>query len=200
MSDPIKVAKQEIERAQQTVEEVKAEVAKASADLAGGPASDPEQAAQQVADLRARLDRDLQTLRGRVPDPREIGERAKRTAIAVGGGIAALVAAIVLLKRRGATRRHEKAVEEQASAIASELLRLQADRLARANVSSAAVDEVVERVVDEVVDEDEGRGRTGRLLLLAGLAAGVGVALATRRRPTDDWDPVDAAVPGPPIS
>jgi hypothetical protein len=200
MSDPIEVAKQEIERAQQTVEEVKAEVAKASAELAGGPADDPEQAAQQVADLRARLDRDLQTLRSRVPDPKELGARAKRQALVVGGAIAAVVAAVLLLRRRGTRRRHERSVEEQATAIASELVRLQADRLSRASVSSAPADDAVERIVDEVVDEDEGGGRTGRLLLLAGLAAGVGVALATRRRSTDDGGPADAAVPGPPIS
>jgi hypothetical protein len=202
MNDPIETAKHEIDRAQRTVEEVKAEFARASEELAGGPAETPEEAARQVADLRARLDWDLQTLRGRIPDPREIGEQAKRTALAVAGGVGALVGVVVLLRKRGEKRRHERAVEESARAIAAELIRLQADRLHRASVSAGAVDDTVGRIVDEVVEEDAAsERRTGRWLLVLGVLAGAGVAVATRRQPLPPHshvDPVDAAVPGPP--
>jgi hypothetical protein len=129
VSDPIDTAKQavtdEVARATATVDEARARMRAAVDEVSGGPATDAAHAARQVAALRDGLDRDLAALRRRLPDPAQMGTRAKLGAAALGIAIAAVGLTVALLGRRRSRRARDAEVRQQAAALARELVRLQ---------------------------------------------------------------------------
>ena len=179
-------AKQELEQAkdtaQQAAETAKREAAstkdtvaetvkelKAAVDwVAGPPAKDPDEAERQIGELRARLERDVRTLRNRTPQPSQIDPRVKRAA----GAVAAVAAAMRLgsagMRRRGARRDRQREIRDHATWIARELARLDLER-------------VVDEVADEVSEERHGSGPGRLLLMVLGLLAGLAVTWLARQ-------------------
>jgi hypothetical protein len=180
VSEATETAKREVEKTRQSVKDAKEQLSEAMRSVGGPPAEDEDQAVEQIEAIRGQLERDLGTLRSRVPDARqyleEYGEQAKKVGIAVVGGVVALTTTVSLSKRRRAGKRHAQAVREQAAAIAQELARID---------------------LEEVTEEE--RGGSGKLVAVALAAAGVGIGAWMRRRneqelPDDLWaDPP----PGP---
>lgn len=153
-------------------DDAKAELTAALAARAGDPATSPEEAATQITSLRDSLQRDLDALRGRVPDPSELPGQTKQVGAAVGAGVLALGAGTLALRKRAARRNEEAAVRQQAVALAREIARLEMEP-------------------DDLVD-DRSSGWLGRVVAvvvsLAGIAA---AALAVRQRlagDDDQWD------------
>jgi hypothetical protein len=157
--------KAEMERVKHTADEVKAEVAAATDDRRGGPATSVDDATTKAADLRRGIERDVAALRARVPE----GDAAKQQAIdkartlgpPIGGGILALTAIIALFKRRGKRKRQEAEVREQALTLARAMARVQREGL-------------------DLDDEDGGGGL--KWLLLGAVAAGAGTFAFKRSR------------------
>jgi hypothetical protein len=165
--------KAEMERVKHTADEVKAEVAAATDERRGGPATSVDDATSKAAELRRGIERDVAALRARVPE----GDAAKQQAIAkartfgppIGGGILVLTTIIVWLKRRKTRKGHDAAVREQAMALAREMARI--DR------------EGIE------LDDDRGGGRL-KWLVLGAVAAGAGTVAWQRSRESIGVDDV----------
>lgn len=164
MSGAFDAAKRAAEETKETVAESRRQVSEAVDAIAGGPAKDVDHAEQQVTDLRARLQNDIEVLRNRIPDKDDLVSRGRSTGLAAAGGLAALTLGVVALRRRSARRSKQSRLSEQARAIAQEIARLERE---------------------EDLPEDEAGGRGGRLALLALLAAGAGVAVWARTRQGD---------------
>lgn len=156
------------------VDEAKEEVGEALKARRGEPSKDAEEAASQVAELRAALTRDMDALWNRLPEPSEVSVRARTAGGVAAGGLAAVGALFMLMRRRSARRDAEHEVRLQAMALARELSRLELD--------------------PEDVMNENGRGgimvRVGVVLAaLGGVAAAV---LAVRQRLKGDdevWEP-----------
>jgi hypothetical protein len=177
VSDPLEAAKREQDRTAETLADAKRQLTEAMDDKAGPPAEDPEQAEQQLRSIRGELERDLATLRARVPDTDKLVATARPIALAAGGALAT----VAVLSRRVAARRrrqrHEQELREQATALAEALARLDLDAI--------AAEAAAER------EQEEGKGRGA---LVAAALVGVGVVVAawararTREEP-DIWGP-----------
>jgi hypothetical protein len=179
---PVADLKAEFERVKHTADDVKAEVAAATDDRRGGPATSVEDAVSKAETLRQGIERDVAALKTRIPE----GDAAKQQAIAkartlgppVGGGLLAITTLIVLWKRRSARKRHDAAVGEQALAIARALARLDREEFE--------------------VEEDEGGGRL-KWLLLGTVAAGAGTLAWQRSRESVGIDDVFGAPEDDPL-
>jgi hypothetical protein len=181
-SGPLADFKAEVERVKHTADDVKSEVAAATDERRGGPATSVDDATTKAATLRAGIERDVASLRTRIP----AGEGAKQQAIdkartfgpPVGGGIFVLTAIIVLFKRRGARKRHDAEVREQALALARAMAR-------------------VER--EELETDDSAGGGWLKWLVLASAAAGGGFFAYQRSRESIGVDDVFGAPQDDPL-
>lgn len=153
-------------------DDARTELTAALAARAGDPATSPEEAATQITSIRAALQRDLDALRGRVPDPSEISGQTKQIGAAVGAGAVTLGIGGLALRKRAARHHDEEAVRLQAMALAREIARLDMEP-------------------DDLVDDRSG-GSLGRVIALVVSLAGIGAAaLAVRQRLAGDdelWD------------
>ncbi|MEX2550660.1 MAG: hypothetical protein WD638_10560 [Nitriliruptoraceae bacterium] len=172
----LEAIKAEAERAKNTVDEVKQEVSAALDERRGGGATSVEDAERKAAALRAGLERDLQTLGSRLPDPADLTDRARTIAIGAAGTLATVAGVIVVAGRRRAKTVQEREITEQAEALAAALGRIQA----------AAAD-----------GGQDAPGRWGRRLVVLAGAAGAGAAVWQRRR---GFDEVDEDLWGPPAT
>ena len=166
--DATETARREAARTRDTVAETVKEL-KAAVDWVGGPpAADPDQAEQQITALRERLDRDVRTLRSRIPEPSQIDPRSKQVAGGIAAAAALVPVGISALRRRGMRRDQQRRFRDQAIAIARELARLD-----------------LEGVLDDVTEElseERGSSRRGRaLLMLIGMVAGLAVTWVARQ-------------------
>ena len=161
-------AKREAANTKDTVAETVKELKAAVDWVAGPPAKDPDEAERQIGELRARLERDLRTLRSRTPQPSQIDPRTKRLAGAVAAGMAVVPLGIAGLNRRGARRERQREIRDHATWIARELARLDLER-------------VVDQVADEVAEERGAAGPARLLLMLVGLVAGLAATWLARQ-------------------
>lgn len=176
MSDPTQQAKAEFERTKNTVQDAKRDVSEAIDQKRGGPPEDVDDAERKLTELRAGIDRDLASLRSRIPDTDEVATNARTAGLVGVGGIAVVGVLIAVLKRRGAAKHRDEAVRVQAIALARELARVDAERLT-------------------ADDAEDGGGRRGWWLVVLGVLAGVGAVMWQRTQaavdvPADDvWGP-----------
>lgn len=169
--------KAEVERAKNTVSDVKAELDKVNDERRGGPATSVDDATAKAADLRRALARDVASLRARVPDTTKASETARTVGIAVGGGAVALFGLLAVLKRRGAAKAHDQAVRDQALALARELARIE---------RTGAVD-------------DEGGRFKWALLATAAVGVGAGAVAWQRSRTPSEIDDTFGAPTNDPL-
>ena len=150
------------------IDEAKDEVRQALKDRAGEPSKDAAEAARQVGELREAITRDLDELRGRVPQASEVTDQART--VGIGGAVAAVAAAVgavlVVVRRRAKRRTDQERVRAQALLLARELARLDLDPEDLAEDSSNTWPKVVAIVV--------------------ALGAGIAGALALRQRLAGD--------------
>lgn len=176
MSDQTPQIKAELERAKETVQEAKRDVSAAIDQKRGGPAADVDDAERKLAALRSDIDRDITSLRARIPDTDEVANNAKVAGIVGVGGLAVVGVVITLAKRRGAAKHRDEAIRVQAIALARELARVDAQRL-----------------VEE--DAEDGGNRRRWWVAFLGILAAVGAVMWQRTRaavdiPADDvWGP-----------
>lgn len=175
MSDITNTAKREVERTREAVKDAKDQLSEAMRSAGGPPAEDEDQAVRQIEAIRGKLERDLEVLKARVPDPQHLleryGDRFRTVGLAVAGGALAVAGTLRTARRRRAHKEQGELVRAQAAAIAHELARIEFHELAE--------------------DERAGRGRGAMLLALAAAGAGA-AAYARQRRQTgelDVWDP-----------
>lgn len=111
------------------IDDAKDEVRQALKDRAGEPSKDAAEAARQVGELREAITRDLDELRGRVPEASEVTGQARTVGIggAVAAGVAAVGAVLVVVRRRGKRQAEQERVRAQALLLARELARLDLD-------------------------------------------------------------------------
>jgi hypothetical protein len=159
---------QAAETARQQVQDARDALARTRAAAGGGPARSAREAEEQVASIRAAIERDVRTLRDRAvatdltaPGP------ARTAAITAGSGLLAVVGVAALGVGGMRRARARRDIERQARALAGALA----------------------RQASGVVDGSR-RGRSGLLLAATGvaLAAGAGVLAQRRRRPIDPDD------------
>lgn len=163
--------KQEAERARRGAVDVREQLSAAIDERRGGEATSVEDAKAKLEAARAGIDRDIATLWDRSPQREVLMDQLAP----VGAGIAAAAGILgggtALAKRRSTKRRHERALREEAEAIAAAIRRL-----------------------DQPDDGSAGRGwlRVLRLMIIGAVAAGA--AIAVRRRSDD----LGELVEGPP--
>jgi hypothetical protein len=187
--DAAKDVKRQVEdgvgKAQREFEAAKADLDAKRRAAEGPPAEDSEQAAEQVRDIRARLDQDLQALEARIPPTDTLVAQAKTIGGAAVAGVAVVAALGVWTKKRGEQKELEQEAERAARAIAEHLPAAWAEverRRAR------------EAMAEEVAEADEGFG-VGRLLAIIALLAAAVAAVVTQRRRHDEpdlWGPPPA--------
>jgi hypothetical protein len=157
------------------VDDVKAELSAAFRERAGEPASTPAEAMTQIIEIRGALTRDLDALRGRIPEPSEMAGQTKQIGAAAGIATAAMGVGAVVLRSRGKRKAEEEAVRVQAVALAREIARLELEP-------------------DEIVEDDPG-GWIGKVTAVIALVAAIGGAVvAIRQRMAGDEDIWDAPV------
>lgn len=155
------------------VDDVKAELSAALQERAGQPAATPAEAATQITEIRGALTRDLDALRGRVPEPAELSGPTKKVGAAAGLATVVLGAGGLVLRSKGKRRAEEEAVRVQAIALARELARLDLGP-------------------DDVVEDGSG-GWVGKVTAVVALIAAVGgTVVAIRQRMAGDEDVWDA--------
>lgn len=155
------------------VDDAKAELSAALEARAGEPASTPAEAATQITEIRGALTRDIDALRGRIPEPSELSGPTKQIGAAAGIATLVLGAGGLVLRSRGKRKAEEEAVRVQAVALARELARLDLEP-------------------DEVVPDSSG-GWVGKVTAVVALIAAVGGAVvAVRQRMAGDEDVWDA--------
>lgn len=159
--------KHEVERAKQTVEQVRAELSAATDDRRGGPATSVEDAQQKADKLRQGITRDLAALQARVPETSETIALAKRLGIAAGSTIAGVTLIVLLLSKRSQRRKERKQARQRAIDIAQELRRLDLGELSNA-------------LAEVPMPPPESTGSTGRKLAVLATLGGVG-AVAYRK-------------------
>lgn len=191
--DAVQRVKQQVQdgvaKAQREFDNAKSEAKRINERSQLPPAEDADQALQQVRDLRARMDRDIEALQSRVPPRETMMGQAKAVGGAVVGGLA-LVGTLAALRQK---RQEKQEVEAEA------------DRLARAIARHlpAALAEVSPPIRPRVVeDATEDGGGAGRALAIVALLASAAFAVWTQmRRSADDediWGP--PATPPPPAA
>lgn len=178
--NPTERVKDEIDRAKDTLEEVKTDVAAAIEAKRGGAATSVDDALNKTSRLRADIEQDVATLRARIPDPDELRERGLKAGIAVGGSALAVTALAMMVRKRAARRSRERETREQASALARALAR----ELAALDASTDA----------EAQDANGGRRRW--LLVLVGVAGAAALWWRARGVPALDEPYGDAHVEG----
>ncbi len=155
------------------VDDVKAELSVALQERAGEPASSPDEAATQITEIRAALTRDLDALRGRIPEPSELSGQTKQVGAAAGIATVILGAGGLVLRSKGKRKAEEEAVRAQAVALAREIARLDLEP-------------------DDVVEEGSG-GWIGKMTAVVAIVAAIGGAVvAIRQRMAGDEDVWDA--------
>jgi hypothetical protein len=134
VSDVTDKAKRELEDTKRSIQDAKDQLGQAMREVGGPPAEDEDQAVRQIEALRGQLDRDLATLRDRIPDGQEVleryGERLRTVGIAVAGGTATLWTVTTAIRRRRAESARAAVMRAQAIAIAREIARLDPEELA----------------------------------------------------------------------
>lgn len=166
-------AQREAARTKETVADAREQFRRAVDSAAGPPATDEDEAERQLAELRTRIARDVETLRSRVPDPDAIRQRARTIGIVAAVGVGLLGSAAVLRRRSGRRKEHDR-LRAQAEALARELARLEREEPAA----------------------DDGRGGRGRWLWLGlGAAGGLASWVLQQRRAEDAT--VQGELPGP---
>ena len=176
MSDQTPQIKAEFDRTKTTMQDAKRDVSEAIDKKRGGPPEDADDAERKLAELRSGIDRDITSLRARIPDTDEMANNAKVAGIVGVGGLAVVGLVITMAKRRGATKHRDEAIRVQAIALARELARVDARGL----------------VEDEA--EDGGSRRRWWIAFL-GILAAVGAVMWQRTQaavdvPADDvWGP-----------
>ncbi|MFA9446971.1 hypothetical protein [Egicoccus sp. AB-alg6-2] len=172
--------KEGVAKAQHEFEAAKSEAKRVNERAKLPPAEDADQAAQQVRDLRARMDRDIATLEARIPPRDTVLGQARAVGGAVVGGLA-LLGTVATLRQQ---RKEKKAFEEEA------------DKVARAIARHlpAAVAEVSPPIRPRVIEVDDGGGHTGRTLAILALLASAAFAIWTQVRDRDG----EADIWGPP--
>lgn len=151
------------------------------------PAGDPDQAAEQLASIRAHIDHDLDVLQARVPPTDTLLAGAK-----VYGGVAlaaagALGAAGLSLARRRTVRAEQRELQQDAERLAGALVEVLGARLVTAEPRPGSQPEVESHEADT-----SGAGRWW--LAALGAAAAVAAALWLR----DRGGPDGAGLWGPP--
>jgi hypothetical protein len=170
------------DKAQREFEAAKADLDAKRRAAEGPPAEDADQAAEQVREIRARLDQDLDALQARIPPRDTLVAQAKTIGGAVAAALAVVAALGAWLKRRG----EEKDLEEEAERAARAIARHLPDAWAEVERRRELV------VVEE--DEDGGLG-TGRKLTILALLVAAGVAVYTQLQGRDEpdlWGPPPA--------
>jgi hypothetical protein len=157
---------QAAEAARRQVQDARDALARTRATAGGGPAASAQQAEVQVEAIRRTIERDVRTLRERAVALDVNAPGPARTAVLTAGAGLAAAIGIGALGAAGLRRaRARRDIDRQARALAGALARQ----------ASGVV---------------EGRGRTGLLLAVTGvaLAAGAGVLAQRRHRPIDPDD------------
>jgi hypothetical protein len=163
------------EKAQREFEAAKADLDAKRRAAEGPPAEDADQAADQVREIRARLDQDLDALQARIPPRDTLVAQAKTIGGAVAAALAVVAALGAYMKRRSERRDLEEEAERAARAIARHLPDAWAE---------------VERRRDLVVVEDQqddGLG-TGRKLTILALLVAAAVAVYSQLQHRDEPD------------
>jgi hypothetical protein len=164
------------EKAQREFEAAKADLDAKRRAAEGPPAEDADQAAEQVREIRARLDQDLDALEARIPPRDTLVAQAKTIGGAVAAALAVVAALGAWMKRRGAEKDLEQEAERAARAIARHLPDAWAE---------------VERRRDLVLveeEEDDGGLGTGRKLTILALLVAAAVAVYTQLQQRDEPD------------
>ena len=155
------------------VDDVKAELSAALRERAGAPASTPAEAATQISEIRGALTRDLDALRGRIPEPSELSGQTKQVGAAAGIATVILGAGGLFLRSKSKRKAEEEAVRAQAIALAREIARLDLEP-------------------EDVAGEASG-GWVGKVTAVIAIAAAIGgVVVAIRQRMAGDDDVWDA--------
>lgn len=163
-ASPVDRIKGEVDRAKETLEEVKEEVSAAIDAKRGGPATSVTDALAKTSQLRGDIEQDLATLRARIPDPAELRAGTKRAVAVVGGGLLVLGSVAAVVRKRQARKARERETREQAAALARELAR-----------------ELTRLGTDGAGDSEGGSGGRWKWLLLALAGAGAFAAWWQRR-------------------
>jgi hypothetical protein len=171
------------EKAQREFEAAKADLEAKRRAAEGPPAEDADQAAQQVRDIRARLDQDLDALEARIPPRDTLVAQAKTVGGAAVAGVAVVAALLAWLRSRG----EEKELEEEAERAARAIARHLPD-------AWAEVERRREAAAEELLEEDGGLG-TGRKLTIVALLVAAAVAIWSQLQGRDEpdvWGPPPA--------
>jgi hypothetical protein len=175
------------EKAQREFEAAKADLEAKRRAAEGPPAEDADQAAEQVREIRARLDQDLDALEARIPPRDTLVAQAKTIGGAVVAAVAVLAALGAWMRKRGERQELEEEADRAARAIARHLPD------AWAEVERRREAERRRELADEV-EPDDGLGMGRKLAIIALLAAAAGAVwsqLQGRDEP-DLWGPPPA--------
>lgn len=164
------------QKAQRELDAAKADLEAKRQAAEGPPAEDADQAAEQVRDIRARLDQDLDALEARVPPRDTLIAQAKTVGGAAVAGVAVMAAIGAWLKKRG----EAKALDEEAERTAQAIARHLPD-------AWAEVERRREAAWLEEIDGDGGAG-TGRTITILALLAAAAVAIWSQLRDRDEPD------------
>jgi hypothetical protein len=155
------------EKAQREFEAAKADLEAKRRAAEGPPAEDADQAAEQVREIRARLDQDLDALEARIPPRDTLVAQAKTIGGAVVAAVAVLAALGAWMRKRGERQELEEEADRAARAIARHLPD------AWAEVERRREAERRRELADEV-EPDDGLGMGRKLAIIALLAAAAG--------------------------
>jgi hypothetical protein len=171
------------EKAQREFEAAKADLEAKRRAAEGPPAEDADQAAEQVRDIRARLDQDLDALEARIPPRDTLVAQAKTIGGAAIAGVAVVAALMLWLSKRSEEKELEEEAERAARAIARHLPDAWAEVERRRAIAA-----------EEVLEDDEGLG-TGRKLTIVALLVAAAVAIWSQLQGRDEpdvWGPPPA--------
>jgi hypothetical protein len=172
------------EKAQREFEAAKADLEAKRRAAEGPPAEDADEAAQQVRDIRTRLDQDLDALEARIPPRDTLVAQAKTIGGAAVAGVAVVAALTTWLSKRGEEKELEEEAERAARAIARHLPDAWAEVERRRELAA----------IEEQLDEDGGLG-TGRKLTIVALLVAAAVAIWSQLQGRDEpdvWGPPPA--------
>jgi hypothetical protein len=164
------------EKAQREFEAAKADLEAKRRAAEGPPAEDADQAADQVRDIRARLDQDLDALEARIPPRDTLIAQAKTVGGAAVAGVAVVAVLLAWLSRRSEERELEEEAERAARAIARHLPDAWAEVERRREVAA-----------EEILEDDGGLG-TGRKLTIVALLVAAAVAIWSQLQGRDEPD------------
>ncbi len=121
----------------------------------------------EIAETRAALERDVDALFARLPEPDVLAAKAKTYGLAAGGAAATAGVVALRMKKRGELKARRMDA------------RINAEELARA--FSPYAPEGSRAADDAAADDDDGGGHTGLLLLLVTIVAVALTAVARQR-------------------